>query len=214
MRFSKRVSQRTYSRRGVMKYWSATAALFGLAGGLATDSLWASEQQTLRVALSWIPNYEFSDLWIALERDYYAADELKIEWKSGGPNTPNPVERVASGEVDIGLQVTLRPVLEAISRGNDFVIFGARYQKRSGGILSLAKAPIKTIDDLVGKRIICPSVVDARTVETALNIAGLPNEFTYVPGGYSPHGLLGAQVRVDLRAPAPGPALEHVGVMQ
>ncbi len=190
---SKRVSECRYSRRCLMKYWSATAALYGLAGGLATDSLWAAERQTLRVALSWIPNYEFSDLWIALERDYYAADELTIEWKSGGPNTPNPVERVASGEVDIGLQVTLRPVLEAISRGNDFVIFGARYQKRSGGILSLAKAPIKTIDDLVGKRIICPSVVDARTVETALTVAGLPNDFTYVPGGYSPHGLLHGQ---------------------
>jgi ABC-type nitrate/sulfonate/bicarbonate transport system substrate-binding protein len=193
MPISKRDKQNKISRRQLVKYSTETAALYGLGGGLVTQSAWAADNRTLRVALSWIPNYEYSDLWIALEKGYYAADNLAIEWKPGGPNTPNPVERVASGEVDIGLQVTLRPVLEAISRGNDFVIFGARYQRRSGGILSLAKAPIKKVEDLVGKRIICPSPTDARTVETALKIANLPNDFTYVPGGYSPYGLLRGQ---------------------
>lgn len=140
--------------------------------------------------LSWIPNSQFSGLWVALERGYFEDNGVVVEWRPGGPNTPNPVERVASGEVDYGQQANPRPVLEAVTRGNDFVVFGSTFQRQPGGLLSLSRNPIRSPEDIVGKRIICPNPTDARTVEVTLKINNLPPDFTYVPGGFDPQPLV------------------------
>jgi ABC-type nitrate/sulfonate/bicarbonate transport system substrate-binding protein len=91
---------------------------------------------TISTALSWIPNHQFSGMWIALDRGWFEQAGVKVNWRPGGPNTPNPVERVASGEVGLGQQSNPRPVLEAIVRGNDFVIIGARFPRQPCGLLS------------------------------------------------------------------------------
>lgn len=153
----------------------------------------AQDRRTISTNLSWIPNSQFSGLWMGLENGYFDELGVNVDWRPGGPNTPSAVERVASGEINLGQQGNPRPVLEAITRGNDFVVFGATYQRNPGGLLSLAANPILTPEDIVGKRILMASPTDARTVEVTLAINGLPNEFSFVPGGVDPQPLLDGQ---------------------
>jgi ABC-type nitrate/sulfonate/bicarbonate transport system substrate-binding protein len=153
----------------------------------------AGRPAAITTALSWIPNHQFSGMWIALERGWFDEAGVKVSWRPGGPNTPNPVERVASGEVGLGQQSNPRPVLDAIVKGNDFVVIGARFQRQPGGLLSLAKSPVLEAKHIVGKKIIAPNPTDVRTIETALKANNLPPSFQYVPGGNDPQGLLDGQ---------------------
>ncbi len=153
----------------------------------------APRQTNIVTCLSWIPNHQFSGMWIALERGYFTDAGLKVEWRPGGPNTPNPAERVASGEVALGQIAGFRGLLDAINKGNDLVVIGSRFQRGPGGLMSLAKAPIKEPKDILGKRLILPSPVDVRTIETLLKMSKLPageGAFTYVPGGFDPAPML------------------------
>ncbi len=127
---------------------------------------------------------------MGLENGHFEKNGVTVNWKPGGPNTPNPVERVASGEVQLGQQANPRPVLEAVAKDNDFVVFGSTFQRQPGGLLSLAAAAIRTPEEMVGKRIMCPNPTDVRTVEVTLKINNLPIEFEYVPGGFDPQPLL------------------------
>ncbi len=163
-----------------------------LTGGamLAPVPALAASNNRITSTLSWIPNSQFSGLWMGLEKGYFEANGVDVEWRPGGPNTPNPVERVASGEVQLGQQANPRPVLEAVARDNDFVVFGSTFQRQPGGLLSLAENPIRTAEDMVGKRIMCPNPTDVRTVEVTLLINDLPKDFVYVPGGFDPQPLL------------------------
>ena len=151
---------------------------------------------TITTALSWIPNHQFAGLWIGLEKGWFNDAGVRVEWRPGGPNTPSGVERVASGEVGLGRVSGMRPVFEAIMKGNDLVVVGTCFQRGPGGMLSLAKRPILEAKDLIGKRLILPSPVDVRTIEIVLKLNKLPaapNAFTYVPGGFDPQPLLDGQ---------------------
>jgi len=181
-------------RRALLRSLGAASALCftGLAAG-GGAALARSSDSRIKTVLSWIPNYQFAGIWVALDRGYFATNGLELDWLPGGPNTPNPVERVASGEVQLGQQANIRPILEAFAKGNDFAIIGSRYQRQPGGLLSLARDPILTPADIVGKRIICPTPTDVRTVEITLALNGLPNDFRYVPGGHTPFALVNDQ---------------------
>jgi ABC-type nitrate/sulfonate/bicarbonate transport system substrate-binding protein len=156
----------------------------------------AATPGTITTALSWIPNHQFAGLWIALDKGWFNEAGVRVEWRPGGPNTPNPAERVASGEVGLGQIAGTRPLIDAINKGNDLVILGSRFQRGPGGLLSLAKLPIREAKDIAGKRLILPSPVDVRTIETLLRMNKLPstaNTFQYVPGGFDPNALLDGQ---------------------
>jgi len=180
------------TRRQLMRVAGSAAALGALAG-ISAGPAFAQTPARIRTALAWIPNHSFAGMWIALEKGYYREQGVNVEWRPGGPNTPNPVERVASGEVDIGMQANPRPVLEAITKGNDFVILATIYQRNPSGLLSLAKTPIREAKDVVGKRVLCPTPTDARTVETMLKLNKLSTSFTFVPAGFDPQALLDGQ---------------------
>jgi ABC-type nitrate/sulfonate/bicarbonate transport system substrate-binding protein len=156
----------------------------------------AARPGSITTALSWIPNHQFAGMWIALEKGYFTDAGVRVEWRPGGPNTPNPAERVSSGEVGLGQMAGTRPLIDAINRGNDFVMIGTRFQRGPGGILSLARQPVREAKDLVGKRIILPSPVDVRTMETVLKMNRIPGgsgAFKYVPGGFDPTQLIDGQ---------------------
>ncbi|UUZ66419.1 ABC transporter substrate-binding protein (plasmid) [Polaromonas sp. P1-6] len=189
------------TRRGALRGLGSA----GLTTALAASPLqfagkaWAQSAPrpgTITTALSWIPNHQFAGLWVGLDKGWFNDAGVRVEWRPGGPNTPNGVERVASGEVSLGSQSGMRPVLEAITKGNDLVVVGSRFQHVPGGMLSLAKRPVLEAKDLIGKRLILPSPTDVRTIEIALKLNKLPstpNTFQYVPGGFDPQALVDGQ---------------------
>ena len=186
------------SRRGALRGVGSAALMASVSMPFA-GSAWAQgagKPTTITTALSWIPNHQFAGLWIALEKGWFTEAGLQVVWRPGGPNTPKPTERVASGEVGLGQLAAMRPILDAITKGNDLVVIGSRFQRGPGGLLSLAKMPIREPKDIAGKRLILPSPVDVRTIEIVLKMNKLPtapNTFQYVPGGFDPNALLDGQ---------------------
>ena len=184
------------TRRGTLKSFGATALAAALPLHFSGRVHAQARPATITTSLSWIPNHQFSGMWVAMDKGYFTDAGLRVDWRPGGPNTPNPAERVSSGEVGLGQISGFRGLLDAMNKGNDLVVIASRFQRGPGGLMSLAKAPIREPKDILGKRLILPSPVDVRTIETVLKMNKLPaapNSFTYVPGGFDPAPLLDGQ---------------------
>ena len=118
-------------------FLSATIALTGF-----TSAGNAAGMKTVRVGMSWIPNVEYGGVWLGLENGYFAEEKLNIKYFPGGPNAPKPLVTLAAGKIDIGYGGWL-PFLDAVSRGNDFVLIAATFSVSPLGILSLGGNPIR-----------------------------------------------------------------------
>ena len=145
-----------------------------LAAGLALGAVPAAAQARPRmtIALNWIPNVQFAGLWIAMDRGYFAAEGIEARFTPGGPNAPDPLVALASGNAQLATSNWL-PFLDAVGRGNDFVILGATYARSPGALCSMARRPIREPRDLVGARVLAQTPSDRlimtrrRTIESS-----------------------------------------------
>src|SRR5215813_218485 len=83
--------------------------------------LQAQDGLALRLQLGWIANVEYAGVWLALERGYFQENGINLKYAAGGPNSPPSPVVVSSGNADVGY-VNWLPFLDAIGRGNDFVM--------------------------------------------------------------------------------------------
>lgn len=143
----------------------------------------------LKVALGWIPNVEFAGYWIAQSKGYYAAENLTVDFMPGGGSAPDPTVSVSGGVADLGIHPAMASVVQAVTKGNDFVMIGAQYQSSPGGLVSLASDPVKTPQDLVGAKILGQQGTQAG-IEAVLQLAGLPKKFSFIPVGFDPSPLV------------------------
>jgi len=156
---------------------------------LVPRQLQAQDGLNLRLQLGWIANVEYAGVWLALERGYFRANGINLQYAAGGPNSPPSPVVVSSGNADVGY-VNWLPFLDAIGRGNDFVMIGATFPVSPLGIISLAKKPIRTPADLVDAKILAQGPNEKTAIDATLALAGLPVRWTMVPAGFSPEPLL------------------------
>jgi len=175
----------TLSRRQILK--TVATGIFAIP--FLPRVLSAAELTKLTLQLNWIPNAEYSPYWIGIENGIFADEGIDLTVSAGGPNAPSPLVMAAAGEVELGIGVWL-PFIDAVNKGNDFVLFCAMLQSGPLGILSLAKRPILTHEDIVGAKILAQGPQEKAMVEAALALKGLPNDWTMVPTGYSPEPLV------------------------
>ncbi|MBI0536597.1 twin-arginine translocation pathway signal protein [Roseomonas sp. KE2513] len=149
-----------------------------------------AQAKPLRVAFLWIPNVEYAGLWVALDRGYIKPAEL--QWQPGGPNATAPVVTVAAGGADVGY-VQLLPFLDAISRGNEFVLLAATFQRSPLGVISRGDKPIRAASDLPGKKILAQGPNERTAVDAVLKLNKLEGGVEFVPAGFSPEPLLARQ---------------------
>lgn len=154
-----RASASGMSRRRLLK----TAGLGGLALGAtsilaacggSSSSASSTALTELSLQLSWIKNYEFVGEYVAAEKGYYTqAGFSSVNLLAGGTST-TAESIVLSGKATIGLSSTPITAAAITSSEAPLKIIGATYQKNPFAIASLAdKKPIRTVQDLVGKRI-------------------------------------------------------------
>ena len=84
-------------------------------------------------------------------------------------------------------------MIEANNQGADLVVFATQFQKSPGGLVSLAKNPVRTIHDVLGKRIGLDPSAQA-TLDVALDNAGLPHDYKVVNVSGDPQPLVDGQV--------------------
>jgi ABC-type nitrate/sulfonate/bicarbonate transport system substrate-binding protein len=107
---------------------------------------------TLTFQLSWIKNVEFAGEYIADTNGYYKdAGFSKVTLLSGGPTVQQDAV-VASGKALVCISAP-DITSAAINQGADLVTIGAQYQKNPFAVMSLAKKPIATPQDMIGKKI-------------------------------------------------------------
>jgi ABC-type nitrate/sulfonate/bicarbonate transport system substrate-binding protein len=102
--------------------------------------------------LSWLKNIQFAGSYFADSNGYYKDEGFKnVTLVAGGPNvTVEP--QIVAGKQLIG---NSSPDFVAAARkeGAPLVIIGAQYQKNPFAIMSMAKTPIRTPQEMIGKRI-------------------------------------------------------------
>jgi ABC-type nitrate/sulfonate/bicarbonate transport system substrate-binding protein len=172
-------SRRRFLASGV----AAAAAAPWLSGCRSTDG------RDLIVALGWVHNVEYADLFVAEARGYFAQEHCSVKVWPGGPNAPQPVIAVAARLAHMGDAEWL-PLLDAVLRGNDFVIIGSIFPVHPGGLMSLAKRPVRTPADLPGTRFLVQGPSERTTIEATFKLNHLAADYQLIPVGYSPDALL------------------------
>jgi ABC-type nitrate/sulfonate/bicarbonate transport system substrate-binding protein len=165
--------------------------LTAMAAGAAFLSAGCRRHRTreLTMSLGWIPDVEYADLWVALERHYIADAGIRFNYLPGGPNAPQPVLEISAGEADFGDSDWL-PFCDAIGQGNDFVILGSLFPVGPVGLISLPARPVRTPADLPGKRFLVQGPNERAMLQALFRINGLEENYTAVPVGFSAEPLL------------------------
>lgn len=148
-----------------------------------------SRSGELTMSLGWIPDVEYADLWVALERRYIAEAGLQFKVLPGGPNAPQPVLEVSAGEADFGDSDWL-PFCDAVAQGNDFVIVASLFPVPPAGLISLPAHPVRSAADLAGKRFLVQGPNERAMLQALFRINGLKEDYSMIPVGFSPEPLL------------------------
>ncbi len=179
-----------FSRRAMIGGLGALAlgGVVGCSRGPASSG--AAAQVTYQ--LSWTHSVQFGGTYLAQDRGVFKELGLDVRLAAGGPNVAGDANTV-SGAASMNISVA-DGVARSNAEGADLVIIGAQYQKSPVTILSLAKAPLREPQDLVGKKIGVAGT-DTPGLSAFLSINGLSkDQVTFVPSQYDPAVLTAGQV--------------------
>ncbi len=176
----------TTSRRRFIQFLGASAAMTGLPG-----RVFAANSLTMQAA--WINDAEFAGYFVAMDNGLYEAEGLKLNYLSGGPDVI-PESSIIAGKADLALTTPDTTIKVIAEQGAPFKIIGAQYQKNPIGIVSLAKAPINSPEELRGKTLAVPPV-NVISVDAMLAINGIEkSEVNIIPYAYDPTPLLKGEI--------------------
>lgn len=150
------------------------------------------ETQSLSLQLAWLKNMQFPGPYMATEQGYYDEYGLDVELLGGGPSVDS-ITVVASGEALIGLADS-NELAVARGQGIPVVSLGAAFQKSPFGMITMADAPIDTLEGMYGKTV---AVSDSSrpTVEALMEREGLdPTQVEFVPKNPDPSVLVDGAV--------------------
>ncbi len=140
-----------------------------------------------------VQNVEFAGSIAADQQGFMKNVAIMQELLAFGPNV-QPITVVASGSALAGVIGGADTLLKARASGIPVVAIGTMYQKAPSGLVSLAKNPIRTPKDAVGKRIGLQTGARGPWA-TILSLAGLKeSDMTIVPVQFDPTPLVQGQV--------------------
>lgn len=153
-RCSAGVSRRSFLASG-LKIAGGAALLAGAgslgeaAGGVARAA-GAAALTPISFQLGWLTNTEFAGSYLAESRRYYAKEGLDVTILPGEGVDVEGI--VGAGKAIVG-DSNADTCSAAVAQGADLKIIGAKYQKNPFCIISPAHKPIKTPDELKGKKV-------------------------------------------------------------
>jgi len=206
-KFDRQLDRRMFLRRGA--YGAAGVALVGAAGPTllaacsststtttspgGTTASGAKDLGTLDYQLSWIKNVEFAGQYLADQNGYYKDVGFSgVNFLAGGPNVQQDAV-VNSGKALIGISA---PDITgaAIKQGAGIIAIAALFQKNPFCVMSLASNPIKTPEDMIGKKVGVQSVNEP-VWNAFLKANGIdPSKIEKVPAQFDPQPLVNKEV--------------------
>lgn len=151
---------------------------------------------TFTTQLSWIPDTEYAQLFLADSNGHYGTEGVKMNFISGGPDIGAVEGIVASGSADMGISTDITSVVAAIADGNPLVVIGTLYQSNLNCFISNPETPVKSVQEMVGKRIGGSQGTQVK-YDAMFEIAGLKPDYTYVPTGYGPDAVINGDCDVQ-----------------
>lgn len=150
--------QDTLTRRALLGGGLKIAGGVALAGSLGSLAEIASGGRAAGAAtrhpfsfqLGWLTNTEFAGSYLAQQDGYYDKQGLDVTILPGEGVDVEGI--VGAGKALVG-DSNADTCSAAVAQGADLKIIGAKYQKNPFCIISSAKKPIKTPQELVGKRV-------------------------------------------------------------
>jgi ABC-type nitrate/sulfonate/bicarbonate transport system substrate-binding protein len=140
-------------RRSFLQKLGATSAALALAGIPAAPWARAEEPRLGEISfqLGWIKNFQFAGEYVADYRKYYEKFGLQVDLLAGGPTViVEPI--IISGKALLG-QTMPDFMANAVEKGAALKCIAACYQKNPSAIMSLAKTPITTPQEMIGRKI-------------------------------------------------------------
>lgn len=113
-------------------------------------SVGGSHTETVRLQLKWRHQFQFAGYYAALTKGFYRDAGLAVEILEI-PNDREPSDVVLAGDADFGVGMSDLVVLR--SKGYPIVVLAAVYQHSPLVLLCNAKSGIRSVHDLVGKRV-------------------------------------------------------------
>lgn len=171
------------------------AAVAGLS--TAMPGIGRAATAPLAMQAAWINDAEFSGYFLAMDKGFYTEQGLDLTYLSGGPDVI-PESSIIAARADLALTTPDTTIRAIVEQGAKFKIIGAQYQKSPHGIISLAKTPINSPADLVGKTVAVPPV-NVATMEALLKINNVDrNAVNIVPYAYDPTPLVKGEIDASL----------------
>jgi len=140
------------TRRNILKHGALVAAGLTFPTMIASRGLAAGGTQKVNMQLGWITGGNQLGEVVAKRLGYFEEEKIDFAIQPGGPSIDG-VAIVASGRYEIG-QVSSSPSLMlAVSQSIPITCFAVGAQKHPYCFFSLPKAPIRTAEDMIGKKI-------------------------------------------------------------
>jgi ABC-type nitrate/sulfonate/bicarbonate transport system substrate-binding protein len=113
----------------------------------------ASPPREITIQLDWVHTIEYAGFYMAEEKGYFAAENLKLTMIPYDFEKPvKPVEAVTAGQAEFGV-ANAPSMLLAHADGAPLVAIATIYQRNPSALISLAEKNIAKPEDLVGKRV-------------------------------------------------------------
>ncbi|MEV6251789.1 ABC transporter substrate-binding protein [Nocardia sp. NPDC051929] len=193
------------NRRSFLRYSAFAGAALGGAGALAAcggssgdspggTTADGSKYGGVAVQLSWLKNIEFAGEYFADSKGYFKeAGFGSVDLIAGGAASTSVEAGLDTGKVWLGLSAP-QTTAPAILEGLPAKIVATTYQKNPFAIVSSAAKPIKSPEDMKGRKI---GVQDTNQLifNALLTANGLkPGDVTVVPAQFDPTPLANGEV--------------------
>jgi len=206
------IDRRAFLRRGARTLWGAAAlgalgpSLLDACSGRSRSSSSASgaarsssssspsspapavaaDYGTLDLQLAWVKDVQSAGEFIADSEGIYAHQGFStVSLIAGGPGTPAQEQQVATGRAFIAVS-SLDAAAAAVQKGLPITVIGAEQQKNPFAIMSPASKPLRTPQELVGRKVGVQAVNDAVWVAFLKANTIDPSQVTTVPVGFNP----------------------------
>ena len=180
------------TRRRLLKTGASAAVLgvvsapwIGLGRALA-------QAKPLSFQLSWIKSIQYGGYFAGIDQGMFKKYGIEPTFVSGGPNI-DPVANVASGRSQLGDR-PIGPLIVARQKGIPIKVIGTVFQKSPYAIMSSAKTPIKTLQELKGKTIAVSTSGRPLMLNLILDAGLKPEDVKIVPSAPDPAALVSGQI--------------------
>lgn len=112
----------------------------------------------VKLQLKWVHQVQFVGFYIAMEKGYYADENIKVNFLEGGQGV-DLAERVITGQADFGV-VAPEEILIKCSQGRDIKAISSIYRRSAVVFVTMANSDIVRPQDFLGKTVAASGVRD------------------------------------------------------